>query len=202
MKKTQALFCMLLLMSMSCTKYRDVPSKVATFVPPSSTGGITFGSLRINEFICKGSAPNAESYLGSNAKWFELYNPTEADITLTAGQWFVTDTLGIKTKFAIPQNTGAQWKVPAKGYLAVMCLKGGASPSATKINASFSLSSTVGAIGIYYQESPSAPIVAVDTILYNFGSGALSGVSYGRKPDGQGPGNLQLSSVTPEATNN
>jgi hypothetical protein len=186
----------------ACTKYRDVPSKYGTFTPPPD-GTITFGSLRINEFICKGSDPGSVTYLGCTAKWFELYNPTNSDITLNANEWYVTDTLGIKDKCAITQNTvSAQWKVPAKGFLIICCPKAGSTtPSPTKFNASFSLSSTKGAIGIYYKAAGSGTFTPVDTLLYNFAGGASSGVSYGRKPDGQDPATTQLSSVTPEASN-
>jgi hypothetical protein len=187
----------------ACTKYRDVPSKYGAFTAPPD-GTIAFGSLRINEFICKGSDPGAVTTLGCNAKWFELYNPTNTDITLNANEWYVTDTLGIKNKCAVTQNTvSAQWKVPAKGFLVICCPKAGSTtPSPTRFNASFSLSSTSGAIGIYYKPSGAGTYTAVDTLLYNFAGGASSGVSYGRKPDGQDPATTQLPAVTAEASNN
>lgn len=203
MKKKILFLIPLVCLLSACTKYRDIPAKGGTFTPPPA-GTITFGTLRINEFICKGTDATAQAYLMSSSKWFELYNPTSQDVVLTPGQWYITDTLGIKNKFAIPQDTGnTSYKVPANGFLVIMCLKSGANPAPPgRINASFSLSSTIGSIGIYYQATPTSSFTPIDTVNYNFGSGALSGVSYGRRPDGQNPATLQLPAVTAEHSNN
>lgn len=173
--------------------------------PAAPIGGpIGPKSLIINEFICKSANAEAAVALGgSNAKWVELYNPTDQDIELTAGKWFLTDTLGVPRKFAVPANpSGAQWKVPAGKYLVFMCPKKGIAPAPNRINTTFSLSSTAGDIGIYYQDSPGAPLIAVDNLHYDFGqAGAASGMSYGHKPDGAGPAVQLLSKPTPEAPN-
>ncbi len=186
----------------SCTKFRSIGLKNSNDYTHPISGVISFGSLRINEFICKGVNTKAQQYFeGSDAKWFELFNPTDKDITLTAGKWFLTDSLEEPTKYKIPQNTkGEQWTVPSNGYLAVMCLKSTSIPAPSKINASFSLSSTDGSIGIFYQNDSSALLIPIDTIRYSFPGGALSGISYGRTPNGIGPV-FQLSDVTPEASN-
>jgi hypothetical protein len=206
MKKISAAALTLLCASLaiiSCTKFRNVPSKTPAFVAPT-TNTIGYGSLRINEFICKGSDPNAVTLIGGTAKWFELYNPTKFDITLTANQWFVTDDLTNKSKCVITQNTaGAQWKVPALGFLIVACPSTGSSsttPSPSRFNSNFSLSSSAGDIGIFYQSPGSSTLTPVDTLTYVLTG--LSGVTYGRFPDGQGSGTTQLSKVTPEASNN
>jgi hypothetical protein len=185
----------------ACMKYRkNVSDSDANTVPTNS--GITFGALRINEFICKGVNTKAQTYFqGSDAKWFELYNPTNTNITLESGHWFVTDSLEIPDKFSIPQHpSGNQWVVPANGFLAIMCLKSTSIPCASKINTTFSLNSTEGAIGIFYKADSSSALMAVDTIRYLFPSGALSGVSYGRIPNGVGP-MIQLADVSPESSN-
>jgi hypothetical protein len=191
----------------ACTKYRDVPNKTPVFVPPPA-GVIEYGSLRINEFICHGTDPASQTYLGSNAKWFELYNPTSQDVVLTHGQWYVTDTLGRASgtwnKFAIPADTGVNnnYKVPAHGFLVIMCPKtGSTTPSPNHINTSFSLSSSVGSIGVYYQQSASSPIIAIDTLSYSISSNPPTPVSYGRYPDGQNNPTLQRGGVTAEKPN-
>ena len=165
-------------------------------------GKIAFGSLRINEFICKGININAQQFFGgSDAKWFELYNPTNTSIVLTKDQWYITDSVDMYNKFSIPENpNGDQWTVPSKGFLAIMCLKSGTLPSPSRINATFSLNSTEGSIGIFYKQDSFSAVIAVDTISYSFPGGALSGISYGRLPDGQGP-IIQLTRVSPETSN-
>lgn len=200
-------FCgLLLLTAVSCTKYRDVPSKYGTFTPPP-TGVIGFGSLRINECVLKGSDGPSSTLLGTTAKWFELYNPTSSNISLTSGSWYVTDDLTSKMKVPVTSaSTSPQYlNVPAGGYLIIVCNSTGSSPtppSPTRFNTNFSLSSSAGDIGIFYQATSSSPLIAIDTVKYNFS--ATSGKSYGRKPDGQDPFNFTspLNSVTPEAANN
>ena len=200
----------------ACTKYRDVPSKTPAFVAPPP-GIIAYNCLRINEFICKGYSSEAQGVLGSTvtAKWFEIYNPTTANIVLTPGQWYVTDTLGNSkngfangtwNKCAITTNTltNSSYVVPANGFLVICCPKsgsGGTTPSLTHFDASFSLSSTYGHIGIYYQATPSASVTVIDTLNYNFIGGATSGASYGCFADGQGSNIAPRSAVTCESPN-
>ena len=191
---TSSLFCLLL----------AAWSSLAGGAPRHAGAQIGPHSLIINEFICKGVNPQAAAALGgSGAKWVELYNPTSEDIELTAGKWFLTDTLGMPQKFPIPANTdGPQWKVPAGKYLVFMCLKKNMTPVPGRINAAFSLSSTKGDIGIYYQDGPGAPLIAVDNLSYDFSpGGAAPAMSYGHKPDGAGPATTMLTKPTPEAPN-
>jgi len=194
-------FLAVVVLCSACTKYRNQASIPDNNTVPTN-GNIVFGSLRINEFICKGVNTKAQTYFqGSDAKWFELYNPTNNNITLESGHWFITDSLEEANKFSIPQNpSGNQWTVPAKGFLAIMCLKTTSIPCPSKINSTFSLSSTEGAIGIFYKPDSLSALIAIDTIRYSFPSGALSGISYGRIPNGEGP-IIQLTDVSPEASN-
>ena len=90
--------------------------------------------------------------------------------------------------------------MPAKGFLVIMCLKSTSIPCPDRINASFSLSSTEGGIGIYYQADSLSSLTTIDTIQYNFPAGANSGFSYGRLPDGSGP-IVPLNDVSPELPN-
>jgi len=181
---------------LSCTKYRTVPT-------PSGTGNkqIQFGTLRVNEFVCKGVSADAQTYFGTDAKWFEIYNTASFPIELTPGQWAISDSLGAPGKFIIPSDSqGHPWSIPAQGYLAVLCMKSSNIPSAKRINATFSLNSTEGDIGIYYKENLSSDWTAIDTLSYSFPAGAISGISYGRLPDGEGP-IVELTQVTPEKKN-
>lgn len=204
MKKPALIYALAILaiVFVACTKYRDVPSKSAPFVPPPDNV-IQYGSLRINEFMAKGTDPGAMALMQqATAKWFELYNPTGSDIVLEPDKWFFTDDLTNPTKAAVTQNTaGVQWTVPAHGYLLIACPKqdGSTTPAPNRFNTYFSLSSTVGAIGVFYKSSPSANVQVIDTVSYSLN--ALSGISYGRRPDGSNPATVQLGSVTPEATN-
>ncbi|MGZ3929850.1 MAG: hypothetical protein ACXVP0_00285, partial [Bacteroidia bacterium] len=156
-----------------------------------------------NEYIVKGSDASATDSLGGlTYKWFELYNPTSQGIMLTAGQWFMTDTLGIKNKFAVPQNTaGVQWTVPAMGYLVVVANKSSQAPVPGRINTGFSLSSSAGDIGLYYQATPASPMIPVDSLHYNYGSSPASNLTYGRYPDGQNPATNQRGQPTFGAAN-
>ena len=193
-----AFSCMSLL-AISCTKYRSPSSPPAPAVFDSI---IHTGSLRINEFICKGVNTDAQTYFhGSDGKWFELYNPGTLAVKLDPGAWFVTDSIGWPDKYAIPADAqGNPWIIGPGKFLAILCIKTGSIPCDDRINASFSLNSTSGDIGIFYKKSSLSTWVNVDSLHYDFPGGAQSGISYGRLPDGQGP-LVQLTKVTPESPN-
>jgi len=196
----------LLIFLFSCTKERDLPPKYGTVVPVGAD--IAFGSLRINEFWVHGTSTAVTNMFGASAtaKWFEIYNPTANDINLNSGQWFLTDDLTSNQKYPVPTNSsGVTTLIPSKGFLLVFCpssSKGTYGP-ATRINTSFSLSSSSGSIGIFYQKNSGAATIPVDSLNYNFGvNGPPTDISYGRFPDGDGSSSQKsLSSVTPEAAN-
>lgn len=176
-----------------CLEFRDVaPKQLAPSVPDS----IGYGRLRLNEFMTGGTPTSVANLLGANNDWIELYNPSDSVIQLGSGQWFVTDDLSVPDKYNIPVDS--RFRIPGKGYFAVVC--SGISASTIRPTTSFSLSSAGEDLGIFYRKAPGSPLIAIDTLTYTPPIGAQAGVSYGRFPDGAG-GIIQLSQITAESTN-
>jgi hypothetical protein len=155
----------------SCTKDRIFEDPAP--IPPDSTGNIVSGKIRINEFVARGSL--LSSNLGINSDWIELHNPGPDDITLTEGNWFITDNLSDPEKAAFPSIT-----IKAGEYLVVFCddtlLYNG------QLHLPFGLSSSGEAVGIFYK-SP-AQELWIDSV--SFGPQNTGYFSNARIPDGIG----------------
>jgi hypothetical protein len=173
---------------LSCTKDRiyipDEPDPNDT-----TTNQIQSGSLYINEFVAKGSL-NQNEY-GTASDWFEIYNPGNQAVTLTAGEWFVSDDAGTPNKFAISVTK----TIPAHGFLVIWC--DGLGVPGNDIHTDYSLSASGEDLVIYYDNGTTQ--VVVDS--YTFGAQTVDAVSYGRSPDGQ-PNWIQFATPTPGQSNN
>ena len=175
MKITYTLACVTVLLSCSfwsCTKDRtfELP-------PPSEPQGgadnIINGTLRVNEFMAKGSAfYNELDPIPGDNDWVELFNTTNDTIYLASGEWFVTDDLADTTMFELPDTL-----ILPRGFLTVHCDE--QDTTITQIHSNFKLSSSGDDIGLYHKRS--GEWVVVDE--YTFGA-QNPGVSMARIPDG------------------
>jgi hypothetical protein len=155
-----------------CTKDR-------TFDPPAPSepqGGadsIINGTLRINEFMAKGSAFfNELDPIPGDNDWLELFNTTNDTIHLASGEWFLTDDFTDSTMFELPDTL-----ILPRGFLTVHCDE--QDTTITQIHSNFKLSSSGDNIGLYYKFS--GECFAIDE--YTFGA-QNPGVSMARIPDG------------------
>ncbi len=193
-KRLFAAFVFPFLLLSGCLEFRDVQPR---FTSPTVPDSIIYGRLRVNEFMTGGTPANVSALLGSSTDWVEIYNPGDSAINLGSGQWFVTDDLAVPDKYNIPVDS--RYRIPAKGFFAFVC-SGGATPSTLRPTTNFSLSSAGEDLGIFYRKSPGSPLIAIDTLIYTPPIGALSGVSFGRLPNGAGSV-IQLTEITAEASN-
>lgn len=171
-----------------CTKDR-------TFLPPPPVepqGGadnIVNGTIRINEFMAKGSAfYNELNPIPGDNDWLELFNTTDDTIHLVAGEWYLTDDFVDTTMFELPDTV-----ILPRAFITVHCDE--QDTTITQIHANFKLSSSGDAIGFYHRRQGNW--VVVDE--YTF-STQNPGVSMARIPDGSS--NWVISAnPTPDAPN-
>jgi hypothetical protein len=180
----------------SCTKDRDFTLSINpndTLPGPGGKDSIVAGTIKINEFLARGSTFYNELILSGNpnggSDWIELYNTTNDTIEFVEGKWFITDSLADSTKYKLPSLT-----LLPKSFLVVWC--DDMDTVITQIHSNFSLSKDGEDIGLYYQTD--STLLKVDG--YTYGS-QLSGISEGRKPDGSANWTT-FSTPTPGASNN
>lgn len=165
---------MLLLVCSACTKEKLLSntSRTKTTSSKQLTYVVTAGSLRINEFVAAGS--KQENEFGRFSDWVELYNPSDSEIHLKEGQWFLTDDIiHDRKKFEIPEI-----KIAAKSHMVIWC--DGRGFEDDEIHSNFKLSGTGENIGIYYENGDKQ--LVVDSI--NYSKQEKSGKSFGRVKDG------------------
>ncbi|MBI3232777.1 MAG: lamin tail domain-containing protein [Bacteroidetes bacterium] len=182
----------IIVMFLSCTKFREVPNDGKKLLPPDSLG---YGSLLINEYTPKSKVDTNE--FGVLGKWFEVYNPGNRNIEIDSN-FYLTDTLGWPDKFHVPYNIKKQI-VPAKGYLVIWSDNCDTIAGGNYIHTNFSLNSAGGGIGIYYKNIGNE-FMAIDTLTYGDHSLLPKGTPIGRFPDGTS-GFKQLSFKTPGGPN-
>ena len=168
---------------LSCTKDRNLGNNNI-----DTTINEDFPSLKINEFVAKGSANLNE--FGTASDWVEIYNPTNEDVSFAPGKWYFTDDFSNPTQFELPTKT-----IAANGFVIIWCDN---TTGGNDVHAPFKLSSSGESIGLYYQDSLNN-IQIVDTLT--FGVQSVNGQSTGRYPDGS-PTWTTFSTPTPGQSNN
>jgi hypothetical protein len=179
------LLCVLLLAN--CTKDREFPIPSPT-PPVGSADSILPGTLRINEFMAKGSSFPNELFPGcTDCDWLEIYNTTTDTIFFSSNAWYLTDDLTDSTKFELKDTL-----ILPLGYLTIQC--DGADTTSAQIHSNFNLSSGGESIALFYQGSA---LFAVDA--YDFGPQS-PGVAMARFPDGS-VNWISTNNPTPNAPN-
>lgn len=132
--------------------------------------------LRINEFMAENpSAVEDADDPGEFPDWMELYNPTDAPISLNG--LFLSDNRNEPTLFSIPSGLS----VPAKGFL-IFWLDGDAGKGQGPNHTTFSLNKDGEFLGLYGAQGT----VLIDGLT--FGK-QTDNVGMGRFPDGAGSAN-------------
>jgi hypothetical protein len=156
----------------SCTKDRIFTDESGTVIIPKPDTDISFGIIRINEYVAKGSLL-ASNVSAGGVDWIELFNTRSSAIQLESGKWFLTDDLANPSKFEIPAIT----LDPSDHYL-LFC--DGPVPFNGQVHVDFSLSSAGEQIGLYYKLAGN--YIPIDTV--SFGLQTESNLSNARIPDG------------------
>jgi len=177
----------IVLFMISCTKDRKI-EKNNNKDNNDTTNNVEFPSLKINEFLAKGSVNLNE--FGTASDWVEIYNPTNEDVSFEAGKWYFTDDFSNPTQFELPNKI-----ISANGFLLIWCDN---TTGGNDIHAPFKLSSSGESIGLYYKDSLNDTYI-VDTL--SFGVQTVDGQSTGRYPDGSNAWTT-FSNPTPDQSNN
>jgi len=172
----------------SCSKDRDIPYLKKPDKPADTTGiQVSYGIIRINELVAKGSTLMNE--FGVTSDWIELYNNSNQNLTLQAGLWSITDALDEPDKFVLPSLN-----IPSGGHLVIFC--NDSTSGIQQIHTGFGLSSNGEKIGLFYYKDGN--FMAVDTL--SFGLQTADNMSVARIPDGSD--NIQYPSTpTPGESN-
>jgi hypothetical protein len=178
----------ILIILASCSKDRDLPILKEPNKPGDTTGvDVTYGIIRINELVAKGSTLINEFGIASD--WLELYNNSNQNINLQGGLWSITDVLSDPDKFILPPVS-----IPAGGHLVIFC--NDSTSGIQQIHTGFGLSSNGENVGLFYFKDGN--YIAVDTL--SFGLQTTDNMSVARIPDGSD--NIQYpSNPSPGAIN-
>jgi hypothetical protein len=156
---------------------------------PSSANSLTSAPVQIaiNEWMSDNETFLADPTDGNFEDWFELYNPSAADVNL--GGYYLTDNLTITDMFAIPGGT----VFPAHGFLFVWAdSDAGDNGPGIDLHVNFGLSRNGDTIGLY---TPDGSLV--DAVV--FGSQGMDH-SDGYWPDGE-PAVYPMTPPTPGNSN-
>jgi len=156
----------------SCTKDRIFTDEYGTVISPKPDSTVSFGMIRINEYVAKGSLL-ASNVSAGGVDWIELFNTKSSAFQLDSGKWFMTDDLANPSKFEIPQIT-----IAPNGHYLIFC--DGPVPFNGQVHADFSLSSAGEQLGIYFKQAGN--YIPIDTV--SFGLQTESNLSNARIPDG------------------
>lgn len=152
---------------------------------PAAEAGAEAPLLVINEFLAVNQSTITDDG-GSYSDWIELYNPTDAPVSLLG--LYLTDEDDEPTQFALP----ADGEIAAGGYALFWA---DANPAQGDDHATFKLSGTGEQVGLYFVAEGSEP-VAVDVVEYG---AQVADVSAARIPDGSVE--WAQTTPTPGATN-
>ncbi|MBO6794621.1 MAG: CotH kinase family protein [Balneolaceae bacterium] len=141
--------------------------------------------LVINEFMASNSSTITDE-TGSFPDWVELYNPTDAEISMSG--YFLTDDLANQDKWAFPDTT-----IPSKGFLLIWVDD---DEEDGPMHASFNLSKSGEDLGLYFDNG--SELIAIDAFTYG---AQQTDISFGREQDGEA-GFIFFSSPTPGTSNN
>ena len=146
----------------------DVSITVAYEALPARTG------IVINEFCA--TASDQTDDVGEPTDWIELYNSSEN--TIDIGGLYVTDDLGNKKKFRIPENSESTLMDPGTYLL----LWADEEPEQGPLHIDIKLSSNGEAIGLY--DEVGSELITLDEVVY----GAVADFeSFARIPNCSGP---------------
>ena len=164
--------------------------RLFSVVTPGATNNPTSApvTILINEWMADNTLTLADPADGDYEDWFELYNPGTNAVSLDG--YYLTDDLTNTTKFLIPSGTS----IPAGGYLLVWAdgEPGQNTPTRPDLHASFSLSKSGEAIGLFAPDG-----TLIDGITFGL---QTSNVSQGRFKDG-GASILSMVNPTPRSAN-
>jgi len=141
--------------------------------PIGGAGNILEGTLRVNEFITKGSLLASDLDTVGTSDWLEIYNTTQDTIYLGDGKWSITDSLEWVDKWILPDTI-----ILPNAHLVIFC--DDRDTVTTQLHASFKLSSEGEDLGLYFKKS-NGDYLMVDGFGYNAQS---AGVCQQRLPDG------------------
>ena len=162
--------------------------KITILVFMLSISFIAFSqTIKINEFMASNSTTIADEF-GEYDDWIELYNYSTDTVNIAG--FYITDTLGYKTKHQIP--TGYQiTKIAPHGYLILWADNDSLQTGANHLP--FKLSASGEQIGLFAPDGTTA----IDTI--SFGQ-QVTDISYGRYPNGNNSW-IYFNFPTPGASN-
>jgi hypothetical protein len=172
----------------SCTKDRILEPIIIQETPnnPNSTEVIS-----INEFLAMGSTLSSD--VGVDCDWIELYNKSNNDFTMNAGEWFISDTPSDLEKFELPQRI-----IPAGEFLILFCDGDTIIPANSPfIHLDFGLSSTAGE-SVVLSHKVNGTTTLVDQ--KDFSAQTFDNMSNARVPNGIGNWSYPVS-PTPGASN-
>ncbi len=141
-------------------------------------------TLVINEFMASNSN-TIQDESGSFPDWVEIYNTTDAPISMNG--YFLTDDLNERDKWAFPDTT-----IPGKGFLLIWTDN---DEEEGPLHASFNLRKAGEDVGLFRQDGQN--FVAVNTLTYGE---QTTDVSYGRETDGSSAF-VFINEPTPGASN-
>ncbi|HNT14846.1 MAG TPA: lamin tail domain-containing protein [Verrucomicrobiota bacterium] len=178
--------------------YGDVPDaqpfyRANLFYPTpgaANNGAAAPITVFINEWMADNTHTLADPADGGFEDWFELYNA--GTNTADLGGYYLTDNLGNKFQFQIPNN--GQYLIPPGGFLLVWADNEAHQNAATRadLHASFALSKGGEAIGLFASDG-----TQIDAVTFG---PQTSDVSQGRFPDGAA--NIySMPTPTPRAAN-
>jgi hypothetical protein len=155
----------------NCTPDRTFTIDNKPVPPVGGANNIIPGTLRVNEYVAAGSLQSNE--LVTSSDWFEIFNTTNDTIRLVQGKWFVTDSLGEKNKWELPDTL-----ILPRGFLVIWC--DNEDTTITQMHSSFRLSSSGEDIGIaYFANGTDGKFI--DSLTF---TGQDAGFSEERYPDG------------------
>lgn len=153
----------------ACTRDIDFPDN-----PPTSNQNIPCDSMviSVNEIAPGGSADEP-------ADWVEIYNPQTTSVSISAGEWSVSDDPTEPGKYIMPAIT-----IPSKSFISILCDDINAFTGGV-IHTNFKLSSSSGDFfGIYRKVSGQWKMMDGFTFNPQAGPNSIS-----RRPDGCGKWN-------------
>jgi len=127
--------------------------------------------LFINEIMASNDSTITDSE-SEYDDWIEIYNAGDESIDI--GGMYLTDNLGIPTKWLIPDNVPTLTTISPKGFIVIWADD---NEGQSGLHASFELSATGEDVGIFDRDGTTL----IDSIIFDE---QHADISYGRYPDG------------------